>query len=72
MIEIQYDPEVDALSISLNKNEIKHTTDLDSGCYVDYDAAGKVCGMELLKVTTRCDGANLAIKGFADGAIQKD
>jgi YD repeat-containing protein len=51
-MKIAYDPEVDALSITFRETTVT-TKELGEGIAVDYDAQGRLAGIEVLDVTKR-------------------
>lgn len=48
-----YDPEVDALYIRLNEAEIVESDEVQPGIILDFDANGKVGGLEVLNASKR-------------------
>ena len=54
-MRITYDPEVDALYIQFREGRMTEVTTkhLDEGIAADYDAAGKLAGIEILDALTR-------------------
>ncbi len=51
-MRIAYDPSVDALSIIFNETTVT-TKHVAEGIAIDYDAAGRVAGIEVLDVLKR-------------------
>ena len=51
-MKIRYDPEVDALSIVFRETTVT-TADLADGITAEYDAKGRLVGLEVLDVTER-------------------
>jgi uncharacterized protein YuzE len=46
--KVKYDPQTDILVLSLSHAPIKESDEIEPGLIVDYDAQGKVVGIELL------------------------
>jgi len=55
MIRTSYDPEADAFyaRFAPEEAEIDETTEVAPGVMVDFDAAGEVVGVEVLRVAAR-------------------
>jgi YD repeat-containing protein len=51
-MKIAYDPEVDALSITFRETTVT-TKELGEGIAADYDAQGRLAGIEVLDATKR-------------------
>ncbi len=59
-MKISYDPEVDALAIVFRETTVT-TKHLAEGIAADYDASGRLAGLEILDAKTRFgDGTNFA------------
>lgn len=54
-MKISYDPEVDALSIVFRDTTVT-TAQLGDGIAADYDAEGRLAGLEVLDATVRFGG----------------
>jgi len=54
-MKIAYDAEVDALSIVFRETTVT-TRELGEGIAADYDAQGKLAGIEVLDASTRLGG----------------
>jgi uncharacterized protein YuzE len=69
-MKLSYDPEVDALSIVFRETTVK-TKHLAEGITADYDAAGRLAGLEVLDAARRFgDKATMqrvVLEGFAEG-----
>jgi len=52
-MKIEYDPEADAAYISISKGKVAETREISEGLNVDYDASGRVLGIEVLSVQRR-------------------
>jgi uncharacterized protein YuzE len=64
MIKTSYDPEADAMFIWLAPEDAKsaETREVSPGVMLDYDAAGRLIGIEVLDVRSR-------VAGGTDGKI---
>jgi uncharacterized protein YuzE len=56
-MKITYDAEVDALSIIFAETTVT-TQDLAEGIVAEFDAEGRLAGLEILDVSTRLGGAD--------------
>ena len=58
MIKTSYDPEADAMFIWLAPESSKsdHTSEVAPGIMLDYDAEGRLVGIEILDVLARMAG----------------
>jgi uncharacterized protein YuzE len=54
-MRVQYDPSADAMYIRLAEGTVADSDEVREGVVLDYDAAGKVLGIELLNVSKRAD-----------------
>ncbi|MBI2670877.1 DUF2283 domain-containing protein [Candidatus Woesearchaeota archaeon] len=52
-MKISYDPEADAMYITLRQGKIDHTKEIDDNTIIDFDKSGKVLGIEILFVKER-------------------
>jgi len=52
-VKIEYDPEADAAYISIARGKVAETRVISEGLNVDYDASGRVLGIEVLSVQRR-------------------
>lgn len=52
-MKFDYDPEVDALYIRLNEADIIESEEVQPGIILDFDADGKVAGVEVLNASKR-------------------
>jgi uncharacterized protein YuzE len=52
-MKIEYDPEVDALYVRLTDSKIIESEQVQPGIILDFDAAGKVVGVEVLNASKR-------------------
>ena len=49
-MKISYDPEADAMYITLRKGAVDHTKEVDDTTILDFDKYNKILGVELLFV----------------------
>ena len=54
-MKITYDKNVDAMMILFSDSDIEETRDIAPGVYVDYDADGRMVGLEILKASQKYD-----------------
>ena len=54
-MKVTYDPEVDALKITLSKVPIEESDEQSPGVILDYDQSGNVVGIEILNASQRMD-----------------
>ena len=54
-MKIEFDHMADALYVQLTEGEIEKTEEIKPGMILDYDASGKVLGLELLYVSKRAE-----------------
>lgn len=54
-MKVQYDPQADAMYIRLAAGEVADSDEVREGVVLDYDAQGRVLGIELLDVSRRTD-----------------
>lgn len=52
-MNIEYDPEVDALYVRLANNKIIESEQIQPGIILDFDEAGHVVGLEVLNASKR-------------------
>lgn len=52
-MKLKIDKESDALYLRLNEEAIVESKEIESGVILDYDAAGRVVGIELLNMSER-------------------
>lgn len=66
-MRIQYDPSADAMYIRLAEGVVADSDEVREGVVLDYDAAGKVLGIEVLNVSERADNPReVAFEMLAD------
>jgi uncharacterized protein YuzE len=65
-MRITYDPEVDALYIRFIETTVT-TKNVDEGIAVDYDAEGKIAGIEILDAIQRFGGKDVFKKVTLEG-----
>jgi len=54
-MKVQYDPSADAMYIRLAEGTVSDSDEVRDGVVLDYDANGKVLGIEVLKLSQRAD-----------------
>ncbi len=54
-MKLSYDPEVDVLTIRFNSVPVFESDEDKPGVILDYDAEGRVVGMEILDASKRVD-----------------
>ena len=54
-MKFEYDPQADALYIRLAAGTVAETDEVRPGVILDYDANGKVLGIEMLNVSQTAD-----------------
>ena len=63
-MKLKVDEKTDALYLRLNEASIVESEEVQPGVILDYDAAGRVVGVELLGVKARSGGASLRALEF--------
>ena len=63
-MRLKVDKENDALYFRLDETKIVESEEVETGVVLDYDANGKVVGIEILNLSTRIDPAKLNILQF--------
>ncbi|NOT01252.1 MAG: DUF2283 domain-containing protein [Phycisphaerales bacterium] len=58
-MKLKVDEQNDALFLRLNEAAIVESEEVQPGVILDYDAQGRVVGVELLRVRDRAGGASL-------------
>ena len=58
-MKIEYDREVDALYVRLQEKYVAKTVELEDGLNVDFDAEGKLIGLEVLGAAERYSLADI-------------
>ena len=69
-MNIAYDPEVDALSITFRATTVT-TKELGEGIAVDFDADGNLAGIEVLDACARFGGRETLREVVLDGVGQQ-
>ncbi len=54
-MKVQYDPAADAMYIRLAEGEVVDSDEVREGVVFDYDANGRVLGIEVLDLSRRAD-----------------
>ena len=57
-MKVQYDPLADAMYIQLAEGTVADSDEVRDGVVLDYDASGRVLGIEVLKLSQRADKPN--------------
>lgn len=52
-MKIEYDKEVDALYIRIQEKKVSRTKEVEEGINLDFDAQGKIIGLEIIGATER-------------------
>ena len=52
-MRIRYDPDADAMYITLRKDKVDHTKEIDENTIIDFNKNGQVIGVEILFVRER-------------------
>ena len=60
-MQIEYSPDIDALYVYLKTVEVACTVEPNDGNAVDYDASGKVVGVEILDASMRFVSSDSAL-----------
>jgi uncharacterized protein YuzE len=63
-MRLKIDKENDALYFRLDEERIVESEEVENGVILDFDAEGKVVGIELLNLSTRIDPAKLNVLQF--------
>ena len=58
-MEIQLDPEADALYLTLKRGRVAKSREVEPGVVLDLDRSGRVLGIEMLNATKRYATATL-------------
>ncbi|MBM2816272.1 MAG: hypothetical protein HW421_3034 [Ignavibacteria bacterium] len=64
-MKINYDPEVDVLSIKFNDIEIEESDEEKPGMILDYDKNGNIVGIEILDASKRIEKPQMVEYGVA-------
>ena len=60
-MRLKIDKENDALYFRLDETKIVESEEVENGVILDYDAYGKVVGIEILNLSTRIDPSKINI-----------
>ena len=60
-MKVEFDPEADALYVTLSGRDIVNTDEVKPGIILDYDKNGEVVGIEMLYVSRRAHGQTATI-----------
>ncbi|NOT01423.1 MAG: DUF2283 domain-containing protein [Phycisphaerales bacterium] len=58
-MKLKVDEQSDALYLRINESGIVESEEVEPGVILDYDAQGRVVGVELLRIRDRAAGASL-------------
>jgi len=58
-VKLKVDEQSDALYLRLNESAIVESEEVQPGVILDYDAQGRVVGVELLRIRDRAAGTSL-------------
>ena len=59
-MKIEYDREADALYVTFRSVEVDHSTELEDGVVVDFDAESHIVGVEVLDASQRLSPEELS------------
>lgn len=71
-MRIRYSQEADALYIRLKENKIEDTDEVSEDLIIDYDANGKVIGIEILAASQKADTDQLVIQAFQKVMVENE
>lgn len=54
-MKLEFDPQADAVYLELTDAEIKESKEIQPGIIMDYDAEGRIVGIEVLYVSKRAE-----------------
>ena len=52
-MKLEFDPQIDALYLELMEAEVEQSKEIQPGVILDYDAEGRIVGIEVLYVSKR-------------------
>lgn len=52
-MKLEFDPQADALYLELMEAEVEQSKEIQTGVILDYDAEGRIVGIEVLYVSKR-------------------
>ena len=55
-MKIKYDPDADAMYLTLRKDKVASTKEIDENTIIDFNKSGQVIGVEILFVKERNPG----------------
>ncbi|MBU6443617.1 MAG: DUF2283 domain-containing protein [Alphaproteobacteria bacterium] len=58
-MKVNFDQDTDALYVRFSDSEISETVEVRPGVMLDYDAKGRIVGLEILDATKNLADANL-------------
>jgi uncharacterized protein YuzE len=70
-VRISFDEEADAAYLTLSDAAVAETDEVADGIHIDYDAASRPVGIEVLSVKRRLGGGDLEsyLRGLAEGLL---
>ncbi|HEX8662902.1 MAG TPA: DUF2283 domain-containing protein [Beijerinckiaceae bacterium] len=70
-VRISFDKEADAAYLTLSDAAVAETDEVADGIHIDYDAAKRPVGIEVLSVRRRLGGGDLDsyLRGLAEGLL---
>ena len=71
-MKIEYDREVDALYVRLQKKYVARTVEIEEGLNLDLDGSGKLIGLEILDATERYSLADIFNISTENLILEKD
>ncbi|MEM1311000.1 MAG: DUF2283 domain-containing protein [Cyanobacteria bacterium P01_H01_bin.153] len=70
-MKVVYDPDKDILQIAFVTTVIEETTQIAPGLVLDYDADGRVIGLEIRKASTKLDSPYAISYSVASANLDK-
>ena len=70
-VRISFDEEADAAYLTLSDAAVAETDEVADGIHIDYDAANRPVGIEVLSLKRRLGGGDLEsyLRGLAEGLL---
>ncbi len=63
-MRLHYSKEANALYIRLSETEISNTDEISEDFIIDYDAEGRIVGIEILSASEKADIGQLVVQSF--------
>ena len=54
-MKLEFDPQADAVYLELTDAEVEESREIQPGILIDYDAEGRIVGIEVLYVSKRAE-----------------